>query len=85
MKISRHLSRNVGRRTRRGARQSGYMLLVIMFMLTIVMIALTEVAPSIAQQIRRDREEELVHRGTQYARAIKRFYKKTGRDPARIE
>jgi type II secretory pathway pseudopilin PulG len=85
VKINRHLSRNGIRRNRRGARQSGYMLLVIMFMLTIMMIALTEVAPSIAQQIRRDREEELVHRGTQYARAIKRFYKKTGRYPARIE
>ena len=85
MKINRHLSRNATRRNQRGARQSGYMLLVIMFMLTIMMIALAEVAPSIAQQIRRDREEELVHRGTQYARAIKRFYKKTGRYPARIE
>jgi type II secretory pathway pseudopilin PulG len=85
VKISRHFRKKTNRRTGRAARQSGYMLLVIMFMLTVMIIALAEVAPSIAQQIRRDREEELVHRGTQYARAIRRFYKKTGRYPARIE
>ncbi|HZQ92998.1 MAG TPA: hypothetical protein VFA60_14490 [Terriglobales bacterium] len=73
------------RRTRRRSRQSGYVLLVIMLMMVIMMIAAVAIAPAIATQIRRDREEEMMHRGTQYARAIKRFYRKTGRYPARLE
>lgn len=71
------------RRTRR--RDAGYMFMVILFMLALLLIALAAVAPRIAQQIRRDREEELVHRGTEYARAIKRYYRKFGRYPTRLE
>lgn len=36
-------------------------------------------------QIKRDREEEMIHRGVQYSRAVRRFFKKTGRYPTRIE
>src|SRR5208282_4525985 len=36
-------------------------------------------------QIKRDREEELRHRGSAYMRAIQHFYKKFGRYPSRIE
>jgi hypothetical protein len=43
------------------------------------------VLPEIGQQIRRDREEEMRHRGTAYMRAIQHFYKKFGRYPSRIE
>ena len=32
-------------------------------------------------QMKRDREEEMIHRGTEYARAIKKYYKKFGRYP----
>jgi type II secretory pathway pseudopilin PulG len=53
--------------------------------LTVMMLALTAALPRLAQQIKRDREIEMVHRGDQYARAIKRYYKKTGRYPGRIE
>ena len=37
------------------------------------------------QQMKRDREEEMIHRGTEYARAIKKYYKKFGRYPANLE
>jgi type II secretory pathway pseudopilin PulG len=53
--------------------------------LTLMMIALTAAAPRLAQQLQRDREIEMIHRGEQYARAIKRYYKKFGRYPGRIE
>ena len=43
------------------------------------------VLPEIGQQIKRDREEELCHRGTAYMRAIQHFYKKFGRYPTRME
>ena len=42
-------------------------------------------APTIAFTVRRDREEEMIHRGTQYSRAIRWYVKKTGRYPSRLE
>ncbi|MDP9269233.1 MAG: hypothetical protein M3P27_13045, partial [Acidobacteriota bacterium] len=65
--------------------ESGYVLMVILLMLALLMIALVAIAPREAAQIRRDREEETIHRGTEYARAVKRFYRKVGRYPTRIE
>lgn len=72
---------------RRGSRsrESGYMLLVIMLAMALLIIGLAAVARNIAQEIRHDKEEEMVHRGAQYARAIRRFYKKFGRYPSRME
>jgi len=65
--------------------ERGYMLLVIMLGMAMLLFALAATAPSIAQQIKREREEELIRRGTQYARAIQRFYRKFGRYPGRLE
>jgi len=59
--------------------------MVILLMLALLIIALVAIAPREAAQIRRDREEETIHRGTEYARAVKRFYRKVGRYPVRIE
>src|SRR5215472_170320 len=36
-------------------------------------------------EIQRDREEEMIHRGVQYSRAIRAYYKKFGRYPATLE
>jgi hypothetical protein len=69
---------------RHDGRQSGYAMLIILFMLVLLTYAVIRAAPSIAQQIRRYREEELIHRGKQYAIAIRRFYKKFGRYPNTI-
>ena len=66
-------------------RQRGYVLLAVLLMLVLILLATMAAAPRLAQQIRRDREEELIHRGTQYARAIQRYYKKFGRYPASID
>lgn len=72
-------------RTGRRSRQAGYLLMVLMIMVTMLAIAAIASAPSAAMQLKRDREDELVHRGAQYARAIKKFYKKFGRYPVSIE
>ena len=66
-------------------RDRGSMLLGVMFMMTMMVFTLLAVAPSFVQQAKRDREEEMIHRGTEYARAIRRYYKKFGRYPANIE
>src|SRR5215813_10236255 len=68
-----------------GAAEHGYILLLLMLWITLMVIAATAAVPSITFQIRRDREEELIHRGVQYSRAIRRYVKKLGRYPTRIE
>ncbi|HEX6503914.1 MAG TPA: hypothetical protein VF011_11730 [Terriglobales bacterium] len=65
--------------------EQGYILLTLMFLATLVILSLAALAPQMAQQVKRDQEEELIHRGVQYARAIQHFYKKTGRYPVRLE
>jgi type II secretory pathway pseudopilin PulG len=65
--------------------QSGYMLITLMLLMALAAIALLAVLPDTAQQIKRDQEEEMCHRGTQYMRAIQHFYKKFGRYPTRVE
>ena len=65
--------------------QRGYMLITLVLALALITIALLTVLPEIGQQIRRDREEELRHRGTAYMRTIQHFYKKFQRYPVRIE
>ncbi len=66
-------------------RQRGYMMITLMLTLALIAIGLLAVVPEISQQIKRDREEEMRHRGTAYMRAIQHFYKKFGRYPMRLE
>ena len=65
--------------------EQGYILLSIMLLMTLMLIALSIEVPRIAQQIKRGKEEELIHRGEQYKIAIKRFLRKNGRYPASLE
>src|ERR1022692_37641 len=65
--------------------QSGYMLITLMLVIALAAMALLALLPEIGQQIKRDQEEELRHRGNSYIRAIQRFYKKFGRYPTRVE
>src|SRR5215475_8665829 len=65
--------------------QRGYVLLTLLLVMSLLVIAAGVAASSIAFNIRRDREEELIHRGVQYTRAIRAYSKKTGRFPMRME
>jgi type II secretory pathway pseudopilin PulG len=64
---------------------SGYILITLMLFITLIAMAALAVLPQIAQQVQRDREEEMIHRGTEYMRAVKKYYKKFGRYPSRVE
>jgi type II secretory pathway pseudopilin PulG len=75
----KHLIRSLRRQ------QRGYVLLTLLLFMAVLVIAAAAVAPTIAMQIRRDQEEELIHRGMQYRRAIRRFIKQTGRYPTKLE
>ena len=65
--------------------QAGYVLLAILFALTVLIIALAAAAPNAAKAAQRVKEEELIRRGEQYALAIRRFYKKFGRYPSDLD
>ncbi|MGZ4787404.1 MAG: hypothetical protein ACXVZX_02720 [Terriglobales bacterium] len=69
----------------RHGQQSGYMLIICIFLMTALIISALAITASIKEQIKRDHEEEMIHRGVQYVRAIKRYYKKFGRYPATLE
>jgi hypothetical protein len=71
--------------TSRRFRDSGHLLLAILLMMALMIIAAMYEAPRVVQQMKRDREAEMIHRGTEYARGIKKFYKKFGRYPTTLE
>lgn len=70
----------IPRRTERG-----YVLLVLLLFVALLSIGFMAAVRKLDFQVKRDREEEMIHRGVQYSRAIKRFYKKFGRYPTRVE
>lgn len=65
--------------------ESGFLLLFVLFLAALMLIALAMAAPRIATSIQRDKEIELVHRGEQYKRAIKLYYRKFGTYPSSID
>ena len=80
------MMRTVSRSQRvRAGQEEGFLLLGVLFMILLVMIALAVAAPKIADSIRRDKEQETIHRGKQYARAIQMYYNKFGRYPNTID
>jgi len=72
-------------RTQKRRNQQGYVLLMLLLSAALLAIGAAALAPTIAFQLRRDREQELIHRGVQYSRAVGRYYKKFGRYPGRVE
>jgi hypothetical protein len=74
------------RSSARAQRDGGYLLLAILLMMAFMVITFAYVVgPRMVQQMKRDREEEMIHRGTEYMRAIKKFYKKNGRYPSSLD
>src|SRR6516162_702191 len=71
---------------RTGARraEAGYALIVVMIAVTVLIIGLLTVLPSTYQEARREREEELIFRGNQYARAIYLFQQRFRRYPSSV-
>jgi type II secretory pathway pseudopilin PulG len=66
-------------------REQGYVLLALLLVMAVLAIAATVAAPTIFFQIKRDREEELVHRGIQYRRALRMYATKTGGYPHTLD
>ena len=61
--------------------QAGYTLVALVIGMAVLTILLAAVGPLLSTIMKRDREEELIFRGRQYARAIQAFQKRYGRFP----
>jgi type II secretory pathway pseudopilin PulG len=85
MKRASSIERHELRRQARRQAEQGYILLTLLLIVSLLMIGMAVAAQSLAFQIKRDREEELVHRGVQYTRAVRRYVKQTGLFPVRLE
>jgi type II secretory pathway pseudopilin PulG len=69
----------------RRSSERGYVLLILLLSVALLSIFSLAVVQEFKFQYQRDREEELLHRGVQYTRAVQHFFKKFGRYPTRIE
>ncbi|HEY0784242.1 MAG TPA: type II secretion system protein [Acidobacteriaceae bacterium] len=65
--------------------EQGYVLLGVICMIALVLLTLAIAAPKVAASIQRDRELETVHRGEQYKRAIRLYYKRFGSYPSSLD
>ena len=83
-KICKPMSSSDPQQPRRRSQQ-GYILLTLLLLAAVLAIAAAAMVPVISFQMKRDREEEMIHRGVQYSRAVRRYFKKFGRYPTRIE
>lgn len=65
--------------------QSGYALVALLALMTILMLAIIAVAPSIRQQSQRERELESIRRGEEVAEAIRLYHLYTKNFPTSME
>ena len=66
-------------------RAGGYSLVVLVMIIAVMNIAIAAMLPLWSQEIRREKEEELIFRGLQYAEAIRVFHNRFQRWPTRLE
>ena len=65
--------------------EEGYVLVAVICMVALFTIALAVALPRASKEIQRDREIETMHRGKQYARGVKLYYKKFGAYPPSVD
>jgi hypothetical protein len=65
--------------------ESGYALLLALFMIAAMVIASTAVFTDARTQGRREREEQMVWRGNQFVRAIRLYYRRAGHYPQNLD
>ena len=77
--------RTVPRDRSRHRRERGYAILLVLFFVTLMLLATISVSPNILTEGRREKEKEMIWRGNQYVRGIKLYYRKTGKFPTSME
>jgi type II secretory pathway pseudopilin PulG len=73
------------RRTRPSKSEEGYILVAVIFLLALLTIAMAVALPMVTKEIQRDRELETMHRGKQYARGVRMYYKKFNTYPPNVD
>jgi type II secretory pathway pseudopilin PulG len=72
-------------RCHRRGREAGYSMVVLMIAVTILMVLTAAALPMWSHLMKREKEQELIFRGWQYAEAIRVFQQRHGRYPTRLE
>jgi type II secretory pathway pseudopilin PulG len=75
----------MNRRFHKRRRDQGYVLLVLLLSATLLSIGFLAMIQSVDFQIKRDREQEMIHRGLEYSRAVRKYVKANGRYPTSME
>jgi type II secretory pathway pseudopilin PulG len=70
---------------RGGKREAGFSLVMLVMAVTVLSIMLAAALPRWSEMIRRDKEEELISRGFQYAEAIRLFQRRFQRYPNSLD
>jgi type II secretory pathway pseudopilin PulG len=70
---------------RRQRSQQGYIMMALTLAVTLVLIGIAAGLEALSADLQRQREEELLHRGAQYARAIRKYYQKFGVYPVTLD
>jgi type II secretory pathway pseudopilin PulG len=65
--------------------EQGSLLLGLVVAIFMILLVLGIAAPKVAQELKRERDVEAVHRGNQYVRAIQLYYRKVGTYPGSLE
>jgi type II secretory pathway pseudopilin PulG len=68
-----------------GRRAAGYSLVVLIMAISVLNIMLAAALPKWSEMIKRDKEEELISRGWQYAEAIRIFQRRFQRYPVKLD
>src|ERR1700677_1863185 len=66
-------------------KEQGSLLLGLVVAIFLILLVLGVAAPKVAQDLKRERDVEAVHRGNQYVRAIQLYYRKVGTYPGSLE
>lgn len=67
------------------AGEAGYNMVMLVVAITLLSIVVATVLPLASTEIRREKEEELIFRGFQYAEAIRIFHQRNSRYPVKLE
>ncbi len=80
------LKASLGSLRRRAVFEAGYAMAALLVGLSVMAIVMSVAMPTWSHMIRRDKEQELVFRGTQYARAINQYQRKfANASPANLD
>ncbi len=74
-----------GIRTRVGREQQGYALLMMVFFVALMVLTVMTATPNILIDGRREKEEEMIWRGQQYARGVRLYYIKNRKFPTSLD